>query len=258
MRLFITGAAILTLAAAGCGGTTATVTTPGGPTIAQVRALRYDGPKARIAVASFRNRAHGLSLDPRAPRGMAQVLQTALFQTGRFIILERQRLGGVMAEQNLGRSGRVDPRTAPPTGQLEGAEILVYATITDFSDGSGTAAGVLGAAGSVVGGILGIRKTVRLAVDFHGVDTRTGRLVFALSVEGRSSDYGVVGAGFWHGFGTGLGDWIKTPRGKALRAVINRAAIAIARRTPRRFFHYTPSVPSAYAPPPPGSVSPRY
>ncbi len=257
MRAFLAGMFGLMVALAGCGGTTTTVTTPGGPTIAQVRALRSNGPQARIAVASFKNRASGLALGYRASEGMARMLQTALFHTGRFIILERQRLRSVMAEQNLGRSGRVDPSTAAPTGQLEGAEILVYATITDFSDGSGTAAGVLGAAGRVVGGLLGIRRKVRMAVDFHGVDTRTGRLVFALSVEGNSSDYGAVGAAFWNGFGTGLGDWVKTPRGKALRAVINRAAIAIAQRTPRRFFHYSQSAPLAY-PVPPGSVPPRY
>ena len=224
MRAYLAGMFGLTIALAGCGGTTATVTTPGGPTIAQVRALRADGPQARIAVASFKNRASGLVLGPRSAEGMGRMLQTALFHTGRFIILERRRLRSVMAEQNLGRSGWVDPATAAPVGRLEGAEILVYATVTDFSDGSGTAAGVLGAAGRVVGGLLGIRRKVRMAVDFHGVDTRTGRLVFALSVEGNSSDYGAVGAAFWHGFGVGLGDWIKTPRGKALRAVINRAA----------------------------------
>ena len=226
MRRLMPAVALLLLTAIGCGGASTTVISKGGPSIAQVRAERYDGPKARLAVVGFRNRASGLYLTRAMSTGMAEMMNTALFQTGRFIVLERRKLGPVIREQNFGRSGRVDPRTAAPIGQLEGAEILVYGTVTDFSSS---------------GGFLGIGAGVEMAVDFHGVDTRTGRVVFAFAVKGSSSEYNVVGVNFWTwgGWGVSLSGWIRTPRGKALRAVVAKAAAEIARRTPRRFFHYT-------------------
>lgn len=85
-----------------------------------MRAERHDGPKARIVVAEFEDKMSG-SGQYRAEygRGMADMLATALFNTGRFIVLERQKLTYVVAEQDLGASGRLKRETAW-TGRFRG------------------------------------------------------------------------------------------------------------------------------------------
>jgi curli biogenesis system outer membrane secretion channel CsgG len=92
-----------------------------GPSLGQAQAERYDGPKARIAVADFEDKMSS-SGQYRAEygRGMADMLATALFNTNRYIVLERQKLTYVLAEQDLGASGRIKRETAAPIGELDG------------------------------------------------------------------------------------------------------------------------------------------
>ena len=45
-------------------------------------------------------------------KGMAEMMTTALLETGKFRVLERQQIQDVVGEQDFGDSGRVDPTTA--------------------------------------------------------------------------------------------------------------------------------------------------
>jgi curli biogenesis system outer membrane secretion channel CsgG len=103
----------------------------GGPNINQATQESAHGPKARIAVAKFLDKS-GKGQAAGIGSGMADMLATSLFQTGRYIVLERQNLQDVLSEQDLGASGRVRPDTAAAIGQVEGAEILVTGNITEF------------------------------------------------------------------------------------------------------------------------------
>jgi curli biogenesis system outer membrane secretion channel CsgG len=107
---------------------TATVTSYGGPSISQAQAERYDGPKARIAVGEFTDktakggggsggwmRMWGYSFK-KIGDGMQDMLTTALFNTNRYIVLEREQLGAVLDEQDLGASGRIKKGTEAKIG----------------------------------------------------------------------------------------------------------------------------------------------
>ena len=252
-HILVARGALLAAAAAllsGCPSTTGTKTNvtsgQGGPSIAEARAEPYNGPKARIAVARFENKsADARSFwNPQIGNGMADMLTTALFNSGRFIVVERGAgLEDVMQEQDLGASGRVRQDTAAAIGEIEGAELLVVAAVTEFE---GNAGGTRGGAGGIGGGVLGavfggVRKA-HMAIDLRIVDARTSRILAATSVEGEASDFNIGGAlaGYTGSVGLGgaLQSWENTPREKALRQVIGKAVEVVINKTPQTYYRH--------------------
>jgi len=218
----------------------AKVTSGGGPGIQQAQQEAYDGPKARVAVSRFTDKTAKGWWTGQIGDGMAEMLTTALFNTNRYIVLERQTLQDVMAEQDLGASGRIKKETAAPIGQIEGAELLVTGAVTEFEPGSsGIGGGIGGGSKSIVGGILGAIKKSHIAIDLRVIDTRTSRLVAATTVEGTATDIGgLTGLAGGH-LGGGLGGWHKQPIEKALRIAIGAAVDFIVSQTPTQYYHYT-------------------
>lgn len=253
----ITAFVAASLFLAGCvtTGTTTNVTAgQGGPSIGEARAEAYNGPKARIAVAQFKNKAGNMGgwWNPQIGTGMADQLTTALFNSNRFIVLERQTLSDVLSEQDLGASGRIKRGTEAAIGEIEGAELLVVAAVTEFDPGAsgargGVGGGAWGGAGALIGAVTGGFKKAHMAIDLRIIDARTSRILAATSVEGESTDVNVGGAigGFFGGgaLGGALGGWKNTPKEKALRQVINRSVEFIVQRTPQKFFHHGGSAP---------------
>lgn len=239
----------------------ATVTTPEGKSIDEAQREAYDGPKARIAVARFTDKTGKGWWTGAIGDGMADMMATALFHSNRYIVLERQTLGDVLREQDLGASGRIKRGTEAPVGEIEGAELLITGAVTEFEgaqSGVGGGLGGFGGVGRILGGIAGGIKNAHMAIDVRIVDTKTSRIVAATSVEGEASDFnlgaalgGAVGGG---ALGGALGGWSKTPTEKALRICIQEAVKFIAARTPQTYYHYPPAgaaVTTATAPGPP-------
>ncbi|RTZ92409.1 MAG: hypothetical protein DSY91_03650 [Deltaproteobacteria bacterium] len=229
-----------------CAPTAEVTSGAGGPSIGQAQAEYYNGPKARIAVARFdvkAAKARGNIYGDYAQigDGLAEMLTTELFNTNRFIVLERQQLEDILKEQDLGASGRVRPSTAAPIGQVEGAEILVYGAVTAFEPNYRGGAGGFVIPGLNVG-LGGGAKQAYMAIDLRLVDTRTSRILAATTVEGKSTDYGAI-FGAVIGGGTtempiGLGGWKNTPMEKAIRVCIKKAVDFVASRTPAQYYHY--------------------
>ncbi len=220
------------------GTTTATVTSSGGPSIGQAIAEPYNGPKARIAVKRFTNKSKigGRELGT----GMADMLTTALFNSNRFIVLDRTDQKDIMEEQDLAVSGRVSPETGAPIGRMEGAELLVTASVTAFEPKYGGIMGGVGTAGHT--GFLGLgggKRKSYMAIDIKVTDARTGRIVAAATVEGVSSDWyaGIGGIAGGIPLGVGLGGYKNTPAEKAIRVVIVKAVEHITSMAPATYFH---------------------
>lgn len=214
------------------------VTSQIGQTVAQNQAEAADGPKKRIAIKKFENKT---AIDSQGQykigTGMVEMLTTAMVNTGRFIVLERQAMEDVMEEQNFGASGRVKGKTAAKIGEVEGAELLIYGAVTDYmADQSGAGAQVgqssgmgLGAmfgpvgmaVGAIAGGVAGSASASKahVAMDLRIVDAHTGRVVSATSVEGSPKD---IGGSLQIGPFGGAG-FTKTPIGMAIRDCINNA-----------------------------------
>jgi len=229
-------------------GTKTTVTSgEGGPSIAEAQAEAYNGPKARIAVSRFKDKTGKGWWTGQIGDGMADQLVTALFNTNRYIVLERQTLGDVLQEQDLGASGRVRSDTAAPIGQIEGAELLVVGAVTEFEGAaSGARGGIGGIGGGILGAITGGFKKAHMAIDLRLIDARTSRIVAATSVEGEATDVNLGGLiGGYGGSGAlagGLSGWKNTPTEKALRVCIKEAVNFVVSKTPPNYYHYGSSV----------------
>jgi curli biogenesis system outer membrane secretion channel CsgG len=226
---------------------TATVTSTGGPSIAQAQAERYDGPKARLAVGEFQDKtakggwtggwAGMFGLQWREiGEGMRDMLTTALFNSNRYIVLEREQLGEVLAEQDLGESGRVKKGTEAPIGEIYGAELLITASVTEFE---GSAKGVGGGTrilGVRVGG--GVTKG-HVAIDIRIIDTKTSQIVAATSVAGDSTSIGAEGSTWVGGsLPISLSGFSKTPVEKAIRVCIQKAVEYITSQTPAEYYRH--------------------
>jgi len=91
--------------------------------------------KIRIAVMPFKlgqiQRWWGWDWDPG--EGISDMLVTELVNSGRFSVVERERLDEVLQEQNLAREGVVDAATAARIGRILGVQLFVFGTVTQFS-----------------------------------------------------------------------------------------------------------------------------
>lgn len=206
--------AAVALIAAGCTSSATVVDRPGAPTIQQVQSEPANGPRYRIAVTNFEYRA---SENPDIGSGMADMLSNALFNTNRFIVLERQALNEVTAEQDLSNSSRFKKETAAPIGQLEGAQLIIRGAITSFES-------------SCKGGSLIIisAKQACVTLNIRIIDAASGRVVNATTVNATSANNS-VGIIFTGGaLPIGLGAFSKTPLENAIRNAIELAVNHIA------------------------------
>ena len=133
----------------------ATVTTPDGKSIEEAQQEAYDGPKARVAVSQFKDKTGKGWWTGAIGDGMADMLSTALFHSNRYIVLERQTVSDVLREQDLATAGRIKKGTEAPTGEIEGAELLITGAVTEFEGNQSGIGGGIGGVGGNVGRILG-------------------------------------------------------------------------------------------------------
>ena len=244
--LLLAGAASLPLLITGCEGmplktSAGTETTE----TSKIEGLEpYSGPKARVAVVRFTDSTGKGWYSRNLGDGMADQLTTALVSSNRFSVVERQAIQDVMQEQNFGQSGRVDSGSAARMGAIKGADLLIIASVTEFENNSGGTSA--GGGGGVLGGLLALglsNKKSHIAIDLRMIDAATSEVVAATSVEGTSTD---VSTGALMGAFTGnaaiggaLSSWDKQPIGKALRAVIEKATVFIAKSTPPGYYVHT-------------------
>ncbi len=192
------------------------VSSSSGPTISQAQLEPYNGPKKRIAVKAFTFKAARGS--GKIGKGMSDMLADALFNSGRFIVLEREHVKDIIQEQDFGASGRVKRDTAASIGEIEGAQLIVRGSVIQFEPNC--------RGGSI---ILLSAKTACIAINLRIVDARTGRVVNATTVEGTSSEAGAGLIFTTSSLPIGLGAWSRTPMEKAIRNTIEAAVRHIAK-----------------------------
>jgi curli biogenesis system outer membrane secretion channel CsgG len=175
------------------------------------------GGKPVLAVNEFQNRTSAAWWYGGVGDDLAGMLTNELAGTGKFKMVERDKLSAVLDEQDLAASGRISKSSGAKIGKLTGAQYIVVATLSAFeSDVKGTGGG-LSFRGISVGGK---KEEAYLAVDLRVIDTTTGEVEFTRTVEARASSGGLAVGVYRGGFGGNLGKYEKTPTGKAIRAVI--------------------------------------
>ncbi|SFD67468.1 CsgG/HfaB family protein [Pseudoalteromonas denitrificans] len=211
--------------------------------INEVAKQSYNGPKARIAVARFTDKSHDAKWwRKEIGEGMADQLTTALVGTNRFIVLERQALDAVLSEQDLAVSGRVNATSGAAYGEIEGAEMVVVAAVTEFDDdNSGASVGGSGFLGDVFSSVSAGFSGSHIAIDLRLIDTRTSRILAATSVEGGSKDFDFSSAATNFGgalVGGNISGWANTPKEQALREVIIKAVAYLESKVPATYYRY--------------------
>jgi len=248
---------------------TAEVTKGGGATIGEAQAERYDGPKARIAVGAIIDRSgdgtrktsvtYHLGILRRydvasVVSGIRDLVTTALFQSNRFIVLEREAIQDVLVEQDFAAAGRVGDQSRIPMGEIEGAELLVVGALTAFD--SGMAGGVafpvpipLNRRGDAAILDLEFRKGY-VAMDLRVIDVRTGRIVSTAAVEGTARKWGAGVSGIvqsGHGSSINLPVLLRgfanTPVERAISEMVDAAVTHMVEKTPPVYFHDGATVP---------------
>ncbi|HBB66989.1 MAG: hypothetical protein A2X28_08125 [Elusimicrobia bacterium GWA2_56_46] len=164
----------------------------------------YTGPKRRIGVVEFANKtAYGQG---RLGGAATDILVTELTKSGKFIVVERDRMEKIMEEQKFQSQGMTDPQTAAQVGRVLGLEAIVLGAVSQFgtkTEGSDYL-------------ISQTKKQVAdVTVDIRLVDTQSGQVLMADSGKGQAKSK----KGSFLGMGT-KGGYDETIEGEALRAAI--------------------------------------
>jgi len=184
------------------------------------------GPKKTIAVMDFENKA-GVPATYNLGTGMAEMLTTALVNTGRFIVVERQAIQDVLAEQDFGASGRTTTEGAADFGKILNSQILIRGAVTEFEmneSGGGTAFRIKGFDLGVSG------SQAHVGVNVRVYDATTGQVIDSVKCDGKASTSGLSVGYSESDWGIGTSGFQSTPLGKATQDAIDQAVYFIVQK----------------------------
>ena len=172
----------------------------------------FTGPKRRIGVVEFENKsAYGQG---RLGGAASDILITELVKSGKFIVVERDRLNKVMEEQKFQAQGLADPQTVARIGQIMGLEAIVVGSVSQFG---------VKKEGSDYLLTQSKRQVADVTVDIRLVDVQSGQVILADSGKGMAKN----SKGSFLGMGT-KGGYDETLEGEALRAAVVQFVTNIA------------------------------
>lgn len=193
------------LLVAGCASAPKASGSAGGGQVIPDVPLVNKGPKKKVAVLAFENKAkYGQG---RLGDVATDILLTELVKSGQFIVIERQKLDVVLEEQKLQGKSFMDQSTAVEAGKILGVNAIITGAVTQFGvKTEGT-------------DVMGYKKKVQTAecvVDIRVVDAQTGRILYADSGKGvfKSEKTQFAGMGQRGGYNEVLG-------GEALRSAVS-------------------------------------
>jgi curli biogenesis system outer membrane secretion channel CsgG len=255
----------------------------------------YFGPKKRLAIASVEVKVKGITLltalpsnpdtlvtttlefppgtstsgtlsstslsgnttrDTEFGQGLADMLVTALIESNRFIVLEREGLYKIIEEQNRPNTAIINPASQPnsantnlPTtstsnvppslpvspdawdsrtvtaGRLLGAQVMLFASVTEMRFGR------MITSGGLLGGATTQRSEAVIAMDIRMVDVSTGQVMDSVRAEGRmsasSKQFDIKGLG---PISLKSSKFESSPLGQAVRLAIQDGVKKIAMR----------------------------
>lgn len=172
-------------------------------------------------------------------KGIADLLVTKLVQGGQYSIIERKQLDKIIAEQNLGASGRVDEATAARIGKILGVDALIVGSIHTFGrdDKSRGTGGGINVPVPVFGGVkVGSKKAkATVGINYRMVATDTAEIFTAGDARGESKREGasIQATGGVKGFytdgavGMSSENFANTIIGEAVYDCVNKLAAQI-------------------------------
>lgn len=214
--------------------------------------MRYNGPKANIAIGGFEVKALGAA--PYVGDGLREMLETALFESKRFNVLDRADPKRRIAEQSLSYSKMAKPGSKKLGGQWGVAELLIYSTVTEFmaqQSGVGVSAKLPKAKDNgkhhdkkprigVDAEAEAEASKAHMAIDIKVVDVASGKLVAARRVSGSALSGIVTAEGTIsddkYELPLSLGVYRNTPMELAIRDCVYRSVVYTCHAVPRKYF----------------------
>jgi len=186
--------------------------------VTEAPTAKMTGPKRRIAVVDFENKtAYGQG---RLGSAAADVLMREIGKTGKFILVERDKINKMLEEQKLGQTGVIDPNTAAQMGKVLGVNAIVTGAISNF--------GVTTSGTDLL--LTQTKKQVaKVTVDIRVVDAETGEVLYIDSGKGEATS----AKGQFLGLG-GRGGYDETLEGDALAAAVSQLALNIEAQVGRK------------------------
>lgn len=169
-------------------------------------------------------------------KGVADLLVTKVVQGGQYSVIERKQLDKIIAEQNLGSSGRVDEATAARIGKILGVDALIMGSIHTFGrdDKNRGGGGGVNVPVPVFGGIkVGAKKAKAIVgINFRMVATDTAEIFYAGDARGESKREGaniqayggIKGVSTDGGLGMDSTNFADTIIGEAVYDCVNKLA----------------------------------
>ncbi len=195
----------------------------------------YHGPKSRAAIKSFVIAMKGAP--PDIANGFKDMLETALFESNYFEVIDRADTSGLSAEQLLSDEILENPDAIINQKRATPADILIYGAVTDLEGGGWGIVFKIPGSPVVTGGAY--RKT-RISIEIRAVDSSTGDIIFAEKVHGTAyGGMGIAGASFGAGeLPVELTMIRNTPMELAVRDCLYRTVLHLCRKIPRYYFKY--------------------
>lgn len=209
----------------------------------------YGGPQERVAVLKVENesqqRAISVSYGGQEVsaevatkgvpvNGIEAMMTDALFRSGRFRVMERQKVDKVLKEQDFGASGRVSNASAAKIGKVLGAETLVQAVVTHYApDFEGQGGSLGGITDGLLGGLSISSKKSLVGMNFRMFNAETGEIIFTQQVKAVVGDtsfgFGAIGWGSDGAAGGAFNSFSKTPIGRAVIACVNKGVYELVK-----------------------------
>lgn len=201
--------------------------------------MSYAGPRANIAVGDFAVKARGATT--YIGDGLREMLETALFESLRFNVLDRLDPKGLTAEQMLSYSKMARKDSKKLGRQMDVAELMIYGTVTEF-EAEASGVGIKADMDRVPAHSSADVKNAHMAIDIRVVDTASGRLVAARRIAGSAiSGQAVVGTKLGGGkteMPISLGAYKNTPMELAIRDCIYRSVIYACDSLPPEYLRH--------------------
>ncbi len=181
------------------------------------------GPKIRIAIADFEDKS-GSYGHWEVGRGMSDMLITALVESGRFTVIEREQMDKIIGEQKFSLTGMVTQQTSAKLGKMLGVPYLITGSITEFINKASS-----GGTGIKIRGIRvsGKKFYGKVGIDVRIYDVSTGEIIVAKHTEGENKGVGFNLGASQNGIDFRNSKIKKSPIGKAARKAIEEAVKAI-------------------------------
>jgi hypothetical protein len=147
------------------------------------------------------------------------MMTTAMVDKG-YRLIERQRLGEILKEQDLGKEGRIDSATAAQMGKVIGCDYIILGSVTQFgmSKMGGGAVGVLGR----VTGVGASQSKAEAVIDIRIVNSTTGEIMCVGKGKGTETSTSIgFSIDWWKSVHFEQEEWASSMIGKAARKAVD-------------------------------------